>query len=74
MQSSCACCSARTAGDERVYTQAFAGCFGDNDQLRREFAQAIAARWLMRRRCCLAMLPAGACALALADGTCVGVG
>lgn len=31
-------------GDERVYTQAFAGCFGENEQLRREFAQAIGPR------------------------------
>jgi len=31
-------------GDERVCTQAFAGCFDDDDRLRREFAQAIASR------------------------------
>lgn len=28
-------------GDERVYTQAFTGCFKDNDQLRAEFLGAI---------------------------------
>jgi hypothetical protein len=27
-----------------VYTQAFAGCFGESEQLRREFAQAIGPR------------------------------
>ena len=31
-------------GDERVYTQAFAGCFADSDALRREFLQAIGPR------------------------------
>lgn len=31
-------------GDERVFTQAFAGCFADSEQLRREFAQATAVR------------------------------
>jgi GTP cyclohydrolase I len=31
-------------GDERVYTQAFAGCFAQSEQLRREFAQAIGPR------------------------------
>jgi GTP cyclohydrolase IA len=31
-------------GDERVYTQAFAGCFNDDAQLRGEFMQAIHAR------------------------------
>jgi GTP cyclohydrolase I len=30
-------------GDERVYTQAFAGCFNGCDQLRREFMQATGA-------------------------------
>lgn len=28
-------------GDERVYTQAFAGCFNDDDRLRAEFVRAI---------------------------------
>ena len=28
-------------GDERVYTQAFAGCFNTDDQIRREFLRAI---------------------------------
>jgi len=28
-------------GDERVYTQAFAGCFSDNEQFRQEFLRAI---------------------------------
>jgi GTP cyclohydrolase I len=28
-------------GDERVYTQAFAGCFHDDEQSRREFLRAI---------------------------------
>lgn len=31
-------------GDERVYTQAFAGCFSDNDQFRQEFLRAISGR------------------------------
>ncbi len=31
-------------GDERVYTQAFAGCFDTDPQLRAEFARAIATR------------------------------
>ena len=31
-------------GDERVYTQAFAGCFNGSDQLRREFMRATGAR------------------------------
>lgn len=31
-------------GDERVYTQAFAGCFEASEPLRREFAQAIGGR------------------------------
>ena len=31
-------------GDERVYTQAFAGCFNDDDQVRAEFIRAIGAR------------------------------
>ncbi len=30
-------------GDERVYTQAFAGCFNGSDQLRREFMRATGA-------------------------------
>jgi GTP cyclohydrolase I len=28
-------------GDERVYTQAFTGCFRDSDQLRMEFLRAV---------------------------------
>ena len=31
-------------GDERVYTQAFAGCFNTDAQVRREFLQAIGER------------------------------
>jgi GTP cyclohydrolase I len=31
-------------GDERVYTQAFAGCFNDNDQFRQEFLRSISGR------------------------------
>lgn len=31
-------------GDERVYTQAFAGCFNDDDRLRGEFVRAIGGR------------------------------
>ena len=31
-------------GDERVYTQAFAGCFNQDPQLRSEFMQAIGSR------------------------------
>ncbi len=31
-------------GDERVYTQAFAGCFNDDDRLRSEFVRAIGSR------------------------------
>ena len=31
-------------GDERVYTQAFAGCFNDDAQLRGEFMRAIGTR------------------------------
>jgi GTP cyclohydrolase I len=31
-------------GDERVYTQAFAGCFKDSDQFRMEFLRAINGR------------------------------
>jgi GTP cyclohydrolase I len=31
-------------GDERVYTQAFSGCFNHNDQFRNEFLRAIDAR------------------------------
>ncbi len=31
-------------GDERVYTQAFSGCFQNNDQLRSEFLRAIHGR------------------------------
>jgi GTP cyclohydrolase I len=31
-------------GDERVVTQAFAGCFRDSDQLRNEFLRAISHR------------------------------
>jgi len=31
-------------GDERVYTQAFAGCFKDNDQFRQEFLRSISGR------------------------------
>jgi GTP cyclohydrolase IA len=31
-------------GDERVYTQAFAGCFNDDDRLRAEFVRAIGSR------------------------------
>jgi GTP cyclohydrolase IA len=31
-------------GDERVYTQAFSGCFAHNDQLRNEFLHAIDTR------------------------------
>lgn len=31
-------------GDERVYTQAFAGCFNDDPQLRGEFMRAIGPR------------------------------
>ncbi len=31
-------------GDERVYTQAFAGCFEHSDQARREFLQAVGGR------------------------------
>jgi GTP cyclohydrolase I len=31
-------------GDERVYTQAFAGCLADDGRLRREFMQAIQVR------------------------------
>jgi GTP cyclohydrolase I len=31
-------------GDERVYTQAFAGCFNDDPQLRGEFIRAIGSR------------------------------
>jgi len=31
-------------GDERVYTQAFSGCFHNNDQLRSEFLRAIHGR------------------------------
>ncbi|HUX62329.1 GTP cyclohydrolase I FolE [Sulfuricella sp.] len=31
-------------GDERVYTQAFAGCFKDNDLFRQEFLRAISGR------------------------------
>ena len=31
-------------GDERVYTQAFAGCFKDSDQFRLEFLRAINSR------------------------------
>ena len=31
-------------GDERVYTQAFAGCFSDDDRLRGEFVRAIGSR------------------------------
>jgi len=31
-------------GDERVYTQAFAGCLARDEQLRGEFMRAIASR------------------------------
>ncbi len=31
-------------GDERVYTQAFSGCFNHNDQFRNEFLRAIDSR------------------------------
>jgi len=31
-------------GDERVYTQAFAGCFNDDAQVRGEFMRAIGGR------------------------------
>jgi GTP cyclohydrolase I len=31
-------------GDERVYTQAFAGCFKDNEQFRQEFLRSISGR------------------------------
>ena len=31
-------------GDERVYTQAFAGCFSDSEQFRQEFLRAISGR------------------------------
>ena len=31
-------------GDERVYTQAFAGCFNDDAQVRSEFMRAIGTR------------------------------
>lgn len=31
-------------GDERVYTQAFSGCFHDSDQLRNEFLRAVNGR------------------------------
>ena len=31
-------------GDERVYTQAFAGCFNDDDHVRAEFLRAIGGR------------------------------
>lgn len=34
-------------GDERVYTQAFAGAFRDSEQLRNEFLRAIATRPLL---------------------------
>jgi len=31
-------------GDERVYTQAFVGCFSDSEQFRREFLSAISGK------------------------------
>lgn len=45
-------------GDERVYTQAFAGCFSDNEQFRQEFLRAISGRMpynplgSFRKSCC----------------------
>jgi GTP cyclohydrolase I len=33
-------------GDERVYTQAFTGCFRDRDQLRMEFLRVVQGRGL----------------------------
>ena len=31
-------------GDERVYTQAFAGCFNGNDQFSQKFLRSISGR------------------------------